>query len=399
MSSRELFLKNARIWRIAMKRVIIAGGGFAGLSAAKPLGRYIRNAHDAEIIIFDKNDYSAMIPSLPDIAGGRLRPGTLKVKIRKQLPRGVEFRQEEIQKIDLDARTVTTHFAEYHYDYLIFCPGSVTNFFGFDQQLDRVFVLDSLEGALSLKEEFDAYLKNCESCTLVISGAGFTGIEAACCLAARARKKSRPLSVFLVEKSDRVLGNLAEQVSRYVDSLISKLEFNTIRSSSIKTFEGSTITLETGEVFKDAFFVWTSGSKRKIENVSGKFSALPDGRLMVNKCLQLPEHENVFVAGDGAAIASRNGYRRKGVAFSVGSGRRASRNVVRSIEDRRLRAYRPIDIGWQIPLYPSGIGNLLGVTVKGRLALSFHYFACAIRIHSLTSRISYALMGLKSLFL
>jgi len=382
-----------------MKRIIIAGAGQAGISALKPLGRYASDAHEDEIIIFDRNDYTTMMPSLPDLASGTLKQSVLKLNIRKLLPKGVEFINEEIKKIDLDARIVATGSRDYRYDYLIFCPGSVTNFYGFDQHLDQVFVLDSLQKALMLKEKFDKYLSSRNSCTLVISGAGFTGIEAACFLGAHARAKSKPLSVVLVEKSDKVLGSMSEKVSGYVDSLMSDLMFRVVTSSSIKSFDGGTVTLETGEAFKDAFFVWTSGSKREIEDITGKFSTLPDGRLIVNGFLQLPEHEDVFVAGDGAAIKSRHGYLRKGLAFSVGSGRRASRNVVRSLENRRLRKFRPVDIGWVIPLYPSSIGMVLGVTLNGRLGLSFSYLTCAYRTHSLINRIRYVLMGLKSLII
>lgn len=382
-----------------MKRIIIVGAGQAGISAVRPLGRYARDAHEDEIIIFDKNDYTTMLPSLPDLAAASLGQSVLKVKIKNLLPRGVEFRNEEIEKIDLDACVVATASGDYHYDYLIFGPGSVTNFYGFDQHLGRIFVLDSLQKALSMQEEFDKYISGRNSCTLVISGAGFTGIEAACFLGAHARAKSKPLSVVLVEKGDRVLGSMPEEISGYVDALMSDLGFRVIINSSIKLFDGATITLETGEVFEDAFFIWTSGSKRAIQDISGKFSTLSDGRLIVNRYLQLPEHENVFVAGDGAAIKRRNGYLRKAVTFSVGTGRRASRNVVRSLENRRLRKFRTFDIGWVIPLYPSSIGKVLGVTLKGRLGLSFHYLACAYRSHNLINRIRYALRGLKSLII
>ncbi len=380
-----------------MKRVVIAGAGFAGISALKPLGRYASAVPEDEIIIFDKNDFTTMMPSLPDVAAGRLKQGVLKVNIRNLLPKGVQFRNEEITKIDLDVAIVTTASSDYHYDYLIFCPGSVTNFYGFGQHLDQVFVLDSLRKALRLQEEFDRYLRDRNSRTLLISGAGFTGLEAACFLGAHARANSKALKVVIVEKNDRVLGNMPGEVSGYVNSLLSDLEVRVLTNSSIESFDGRNVTLETGEVFEDAFFVWTSGSKRAIGDISGTFSTLPDGRLIVNRFLQLPDYENVFVGGDGAAIKRGDVYLRKAAAFSVASGRWAGRNVVRSLENKRLIRYRPFDIGWVIPLYPSSIGKVTGVTIKGRPGLSFHYLACGYRSHSIINRTRYGLMALKSL--
>jgi NADH dehydrogenase len=380
-----------------VKRIIIAGAGFTGISALKPLGRFARTAPECEIIVFDKNAYTTMIPLLPDVAAKRINQNLTKVIIEDLLPERVLFVNEEIKKIDLDAQSIAAGSKDYEYDYLLLSAGSITNYFGFNQHLDSIFVLDSLTGALKIEKAFSEYLRNRKSPILLISGAGFTGIETACALKAYTETKSKAIDVVLVEKTDKVLGNLPVKVSTYVESLISDLGFKVVMNSSVSSFDGHNITLETGEVFEDVFFIWTSGTRRALQDITGSFTSLNDGRVIVNEFLQVLGYGNVFAAGDSAALKSGTANLRKAVAFSAASGKSAGGNIVRSLKNKRLKKYRPVDLGWIIPLYPSSIGRLLGVNVKGRLGISLQYLACGYRSHGLKNRIGYSLQALRAL--
>ncbi len=380
-----------------MKRIIIAGAGFAGISALKPLGVLARTAPECEIIVFDKNVYTTMMPLLPDVAAARINRNLIKAAIEDLLPERVLFVNEAINKIDLDARNITAGAKDYDYDYLLLSAGSVTNYYGFNQHLDGIFVLDSLTEALRIEKAFSEYLENRESPVLLISGAGFTGIETACALKAYAKKESREIDVVLVEKTGKVLGNLPAKVGAYVESLISGLGFQVVKNSSISSFGGSNVTLETGEVFKDVFFIWTSGTKGSLQDISGSFKSLPDGRIIVNEFLQIPGYGNVFAAGDSAAIKSGDANLRKAVSFSVATGGTAGENIVRSFENKRLKKYRPVDLGWIIPLYPSSVGRMLGVNVRGKFGISLQYVACGYRSHGLKTKLGYALQASRAL--
>ena|GEM_PF-291428 len=380
-----------------MKRIIIAGVGFAGISALKHLGEFTGTSPEFEVMVFDKNDYTTMIPSLPDVAAKRVGQNLPRADIGGLLPRRVLFKNEEITKIDFDAQSISVGSNDYGYDYLLLSAGSITNFFGFNQHLSSIFVLDSLTEALKIKEAFGGYLSNRESPTLIISGAGFAGIEIACFLNEYAKANSKTIKVILVEKTARVLGNLPAAVGGYVKSLTSDLGFDVVVNSSVISFNGTDVTLETGEVFEDVFFVWTSGTKRAIEDISGGFISLPDGRMRVNEFLQVSGYENVFAAGDCAAIKSGDAYLRKAVAFSVSSGATAGKNIVRSLNNTPLKRFRPVDLGWVIPMYPSSIGKLLGVPVRGRLGLGLHYLTCGYRTHDLESLRGYLALGLRNM--
>lgn len=381
-----------------MKRIVIAGAGYAGISALRALRGHMRRHPEDEVLIFDRNECTTMLPSLPDIASGRLRESVVTIPIRRMIPRKAVFVNQEIEKVDLDTRVVSTASGDYPYDYLVFCPGSVTNLYGFDQHLDRVFVLDSLREAVRLREAFARFLQNGDSRNLVIAGGGFTGLEAACFLRERARRQSRELAVTVLEKTDRLLGNLPAKTGAYVETLLGELRIRVVKNSSVRTFDGSRVTLASGAVIDNAFLIWAGGSKRAIDDISGTFSALADGRLQVNEFLQLPEYENVFIAGDCAAVAKNDAYLRKAAAFSASSGRLAGRNLSKTLKGRPPRKYRPIDIGWVIPLYPSSVGKLIGVVdIRGRAGLGLHYLACVYRTRSVRDKVSYAWMALRSM--
>jgi NADH dehydrogenase len=381
-----------------MKRIIVAGAGFAGFAALKHLGRFTGTSPEYEVVVFDRNDYTTIIPSLPDVASRRMDQDLPKANIRRLLPRGAVFVNDEVRKADLDARTVSTGSNEYEYDYLLLAAGSVTNLFGFKQHLDPVHVLDSLPEAVRLREAFGGYLSSGAAHTLLVSGAGYTGVEIACFLSEHAIANSKNMKVILVEKADKAVGNLPEPERRYVESLATDLGFEIVTNSSVVSFDGADVTLETGEAFRNVFFIWASGSKRAIEDISGGFGSLPDGRMHVNRFLQVSGYENVFAAGDCAAIKNGDIYLRRAVPFSVASGATAGKNIVRSLENRPLKKYRPVDLGWVIPVYPSSAGKVLGIPVRGRLGLAFHYLTCGYRTHDLRSARGYLALGLKNIF-
>jgi NADH dehydrogenase len=376
-----------------VKKIIIAGAGFAGISAANSVKRTLSS--ECQVTVFDKNEYTTMLPSLPDVSGGVIDRAMSTGDIRGLLPPGTELVKEEIKRIDLDAQNVSADKGEYNYDYLLISAGSVTEFFGFKDNKQDIYTLDSLQSALKIKQEFARYLDVTERPVVVISGAGFTGLEAACALREYSKGRSKDVDMVLVEKTSRVLGSLPEKISGYVETLISGLGFKVVRNSSVKSFNGKDVELTGGEVFKNAFFVWTAGTRISIEHISGEFKSLNDGRIIADEFLRVPGYENVFVAGDCAAIKNGNGYLRKAVNFAVYSGKSAGKNIALSIMGKKLEKFKPVDLGWVIPLYPSSVGNVMGVTVKGKLGLMLHYFMCGYRNYSFKNMFAYFLKALK----
>lgn len=196
-------------------KIFIAGGGFGGIKAAKELCKTLSKEH--EITLINKYEYTTMLPNLPEVISGRLKARDISEKIVKLIPKRVRFIAGEINEINFDEKTISTKEKIYNYDYLILASGSKTNFYGFNQNLHKVNVLESLEAAESMKENFEAYMSSRTEGTLVVSGAGFTGIELACNLYDHCKKHNKKLKVVFVELAKTVLPMISEKTANYVN--------------------------------------------------------------------------------------------------------------------------------------------------------------------------------------
>lgn len=358
-------------------KIFIVGGGFAGINAAKNLSKKLSTSH--EIYLIDKKEYTTMLPNLPEVASGRLESSDVRENIINLLPQSVKFIKEEIIEINFDEKTINTNENEYKYDYLILATGSTTNLFGFNQNLDKVNALDSLEAAENIKMKFSEYLDNVVEGTLVVSGAGFTGMELACNLYDLSKRKGKDLNVIFVERANRILPMLSEKLCSHVIEKLNELKFKIYTDNQIMTFDGKDITLKNNEVIKDVFFCWCSGVKSALKP-SGEYKTLPDGRIIVDEFLSIPEYPEVYVVGDAAAIKDKkNNFLRRAVTFAQMSGRHGAKNIAAVINKNQRKPFKPIDLGWIIPIYISSIGAVLGKDIKGRKGIFMHYVLCGIK--------------------
>lgn len=364
-------------------KIFIVGGGFAGVKAAKELAAKVSN--DNDIYLIDKNDYTTMLPNLPEVVSGRLNEGDITESIIKLIPKQVNFLREEVTGVNFEERKISTKDNEYNYDYLIFGLGSTTNFFGFNDNLSKVNVLDSLEAAKKVRNKFLKHIENRTEINLVISGAGFTGIELACNLYDLAKKSGKKINVSMVDLTKKVLPMLSEKSATHVVDKLNKMKFKIYTENQVKNFDGENVTLKNDEIIKDVFFCWCSGVKAPLKPV-GNYESLPDGRIVVNNFLNIDNYPEVYVAGDAAAIKdSKGNVLRRAVTFSQMSGKHAGKNIAATINGRENTQFRPIDLGWIIPMYITSVGVAMGVEVRGRKGIFMHYLICGIKNYSVNN--------------
>ncbi|MBU3180822.1 NAD(P)/FAD-dependent oxidoreductase [Clostridium psychrophilum] len=361
-------------------KIFIVGGGFAGINAAKELSKRLSNSH--EIFLINKHGYTTMLPNLPEIVSDRLTENDITENITNLIPPSVKFLKEDITSVDLDEKIIHTKDNKYMYDYLVLALGSRTNFLNFNQNLEKVNVLDSLASAENVRKRFLDHVKEKEEVNLVISGAGFTGIELACNLYELCKKRGKKINVTIVELGKKLLPMLSEKSRTHVLKKFDKLKFNISLENEIKIFDGKNIVLKNGEVIKDVFFCWCSGVKTSLKPV-GLYDTLSDGRIIVNKFLSIPKYPQVYVAGDAAAIKDKNDHMlRRAVNFAELSGKNAGKNIALHIEGKEMESFTPVDLGWIIPIYITSVGVSLGRNVRGRKGIFMHYMICGIKNYS-----------------
>ena len=358
-------------------RIFIIGGGFAGVYVAKKLNRLAKKGH--EVCLIDKNSYTTMLPNLPEIAGGKLIGYDITERIVTLIPKRVKFINEEVKEIDLNTKAITTTTNNYTYDYLVLATGSVTNFYNFNQNLDKVNVLESLDSAEMLYEKFLKYIEDRQVLNIVISGAGFTGIELGCNLYDLSKKMGKEVKVSFIEKANKILPMLSGKLSNYANKKMDEMDFKIYKDHEIQEFDVEKIILNKGEVIEDVFFSWCSGVKSSLMPI-GEYNKLYDGRIIVNKDLSLAKYNKVFVVGDAAAVKDRDGvFLRRGVNFAQMEGACVAKNIINDINGKQRKEFKAIDLGWVIPIYSSSIGVAFGKDIKGRLGIFMHYIICGIK--------------------
>jgi NADH dehydrogenase len=372
-------------------KTVIIGAGFAGRQACRALCRT-----DAEVILFDPGADTVMLPALPDLAGGWVAEEILSRPLTELLPRKVQYIRRAVSSIDLDQKTVTADDgAVYSFDHLLLASGSIADFHGFNRHLDAVHRLDSLESALRIRDEFRVYLSDCAQPHLVIAGGGYTGLELAASLRFRSIADGRPCRVTVADPSKKILSFLSETEQKRMIAFLEQNGIQVLNECRVSDFDGQNVEVG-GKTLEQVFFCWAGGSKLAVPEIKGSVNQLRDGRLTVRPDLSLPGYPDVFAAGDSAAVLQNGQPLRKAVNFAWYGGRCAGKNIAARMQGRKTKPFKPVDLGWVIPLHRESTGKMLSVfALRGRPGLMLHYFMCGLRNYSLENFLGFTKISIK----
>ena len=345
-----------------MPRVVIVGGGFGGLAAAKNL-----RAEPVEITLLDRRNHHVFSPLLYQVASAALSPGDIASPIRWILrrQRNVEVLLADVVRIDPDAKRV--HLAdggEMVYDYVIVAAGATHAYFGHDEWQPWAPGLKTLEDALEIRRRVLLAFENAERepdsarratlLTFVIVGGGPTGVELAGALAEIARHSlardfrhfdPRSARVLLIEAGPAVLPafpeRLREAARRDLERIGVDVRTGTpvTRISPERVDAGGT-TIDAGTI------LWAAGVAASPLGRSLGAPVDRVGRVLINPDLTIPGHPDLFVIGDLAVLPGADGRPLPGVAqVAIQMGVHASRNIVRAIDGQPLRPFTYHNLG------------------------------------------------------
>ena len=363
-----------------MKKVLIIGGGFAGIAALQTLSC----AKDRpEVFLIDARREHNFLPLLPDIIGRGISPEYLLYNLEDLSKRpGFTFINEEVISVDLQSSEVTTTEQRLDYDYLILACGSQTNFYGQKDLAAHSGKLDNAKDA----QDILAALKGDYADTLLVAGGGYTGIEIASNLRLYLNKVKQDKKIVIVEAAGELLGPLPKWMKDYVGQNLKKLNIDILLNSKLERIEGEKLYISRGKLFDKAMLIWAAGVKTAdfIFNLNSEKGR--QGRLKVDEYLRL--NQNCFAAGDAAEFSLGGKPLRMAVQFSIAQGRLAAANILRAINARALKGYRPRDLGYIIPMANNrSCGIILGVKMLGKLPTVFHYLMCIYRSFSWRNKI------------
>lgn len=322
-------------------RVVIVGGGFGGLEAARALAR-----SDCQITLIDQRNYHLFQPLLYQVATAALSPSEIAWPLRHVLTRQSNVRvvMTEARSVDLRDRKVVTTAGDFAYDYLIVATGAAHSYFGKPEWESAAPGLKSLEDATELRRRVLSAFERAETAppseraallTFVVVGGGATGVEMAGAVAELARdalsRDFREIDpsqarVLLVEAGPRVLPALAEDLSAYAARALREIGVDVLTGTMVTGLDERGVDL--GETrIEAATIVWAAGVAAS--PLAAGLEAEHDraGRVRVAPDLSLPGHPEVFVVGDAAAATS-NGKPVPGIAPAAKqAGKHAARQI------------------------------------------------------------------------
>ncbi|MCB0521038.1 MAG: NAD(P)/FAD-dependent oxidoreductase [Lewinellaceae bacterium] len=369
------------------QRIVIVGGGFAGLKLAQSLRK-----SNYQIVLVDKNNYHQFQPLFYQVATAGLEPSAISFPLRKifQEQPNVHFRVASLENVDADNQTITTDIGQLHYDFLVLAIGARTNFFG-NQNLRRHSVpMKSLGEAINLRNtilgNFELALnepdpdKAASLLNIVIVGGGPTGVELAGALAEMKKyilPKDYPeldfskMQIHLLEASSKVLNGYSERSSRKGKEYLERLGVKVLLDTYVKDYDGHKALLANDETLSAENLIWTAGVRGNevgglLPGAFGKGS-----RLLVDEFNKLKGYQNIFVIGDLALMQTEefpNGHPQVATVAIQQAGN-LSKNLLRLEKGQPLKPYRFFNKGSLATVGRNlAVADLPGIRFTGFLA-------------------------------
>ena len=345
-------------------RVVIIGGGFAGLAAAKGL-----EDQELQVVLIDKHNYHTFQPLLYQVATGGLEPDSIAFPLRKRF-NDVEnfyFRLAEVTNVDAKLNVIETSIGSLEYDELIIATGSTTNFFGNTNIEKYAMEMKSVPQALNIRslvlENFEEALletdleKRRALMNFVIVGGGPTGVELAGALAEM--KKGilpkdypdldiRQMKINLIQGTNELLSGMSNKASQKSEDFLIKLGVDVWKNLRVIDYDGETVTTNGSDHFKAETVIWAAGVKGDaIDGLEQDCLIERANRFKVDEYSKVVGYENVYAIGDVACMQTKD-YERGHPMMAqpaIQQGELLGKNILAKLKGKKLKPFKYNDKG------------------------------------------------------
>jgi len=299
------------------KRIVVIGGGFAGIQLIKSLRK-----SPYQIVLLDRHNYHTFQPLLYQVATAGLEPDSIAGALRHLFENHKDFyfRMARVTGIDLSEKKISTLVGELSYDMLVIANGSKTNYFGNQDMYERTFPMKQIPQALNLRSHM---LQNFEQTVMspdpeeqdrltnfVIVGGGPTGVEVAGALGElknHVLPKDYPdidfdiMKLHLVDAGPRLLAGMSEKAGERALQYLQDFGVDVRLNTRLVDYDGEDVTLTDGTVIPAKTVVWAAGVTGNIIDGLPK-DVVDRGRILVDEFNQVKGYEDVYALGDIAAM-------------------------------------------------------------------------------------------------
>ena len=350
--------------RTDLPRVVIIGGGFAGMSLARKLLH-----EDVQMVLLDRNNYHTFQPLLYQVSTSGLEPDSIAYPLRK-ITRNSEkcfFRNAEVKSVDADNNTVHTSIGEIIYDYLVIATGSKTNFFGNKTVEEHAMWMKTVPQALNIRS---LILENLEQAVIendpekrkallnfVLVGAGPTGVELSGAIAELRNNivpKDYPdlnpaeMNIHLLEGLGRVLPPMSEKSSKKAQKFLEDLGVKIHLNTMVQSYDGHLVTTNTDLALKTETLIWSAGvTGAPLKGLNASALIEKANRYEVNAFNQVNGYENIFAIGDIAIMKTEDYPKGHPMVAqpAIQQGKHLAKNLKRILNDQKLEPFDYFDKG------------------------------------------------------
>lgn len=295
-------------------RLVIVGGGFAGLTLARQL-----KGKGYQIVLIDRNNYHQFQPLFYQVAMAGLEPSSIVFPLRKAFQKNpdVYIRVTEVERVDTERKELQTPLGICNYDYLVLAIGADTNFFGNQQIANLTLPMKSVSEALYLRNKILIDYEQALSTTdydlrqelidIVIVGGGPTGVEVAGALAEMKRyilPKDYPeldcdeIDIYLVQGGSQLLDGMSDQAAQKAMDFLLQLDVKILLNTRVTDFDGKQVYMNDGNQIRTQKVIWAAGI------IGNRMPGLPEStrvrgnRIQVDRYCQVAGLKGVFAMGD-----------------------------------------------------------------------------------------------------
>ena len=347
-----------------LPRIVIVGGGFAGVSLVKKL-----KGQNVQLVLIDKSNYHTFQPLLYQVSSSGLEPDSIAYPLRKIIKkhRNTYFRMAEVLSIEAKTKKIETSIGSLNFDFLVLATGTVTNFFGNKEMAKNSMPMKSVPQALDIRS---LILQNFEKATItddpkrrkallnfVIVGAGPTGVELAGAIAELKNNilpidyhdlKKDDMQIHLLEGANRVLPPMSDHASKKAEQFLKELGVKISCNVVVEHYDGFLATTNTDQTLETETLIWAAGvTGAPVKGLNAQVLIDKLNRYRVNRFNQVIGHDKIFAIGDIAYMETE--------AFPKGhpqvaqpaiqQGHLLAKNLKRLINGKVMQPFRYKDKG------------------------------------------------------
>lgn len=296
-------------------RIVIIGGGFAGINVAQELAGDKR----FKITLVDKNNYNFFPPLIYQVATAYLEPSSISYPFRKLFRRkkNIQFRLGELLSVNVPENKAILNNGELEYDYLIFATGAETNYFGMDNVKENAIPMKTLNDAIEMRNKLLQRMEKAAICknsrerrkylTIVVAGGGPTGVEVSGMFAEMRngvlRKEYPELmttvsNIYLVDGGSELLAPMSKKSQEDTYKALTDMGVIVKLNSRVVDYDGDVVHFHTGESIPTKNLIWAAGVSAKIFEGIPAESYGRGRRMIVDEYSKLANTTNIFAIGD-----------------------------------------------------------------------------------------------------